>query len=165
MSLVAKLMNIAGRTIYAFLPGLIKPDDGFARRYLTGAEYVLYAKMDLRDRHHAGQVTKMLLGKYPQASPELLRAALLHDVGKSSSKYRPIHRILVHLYTPKDIPISPRLHGLKGAQQRNLHHDRYGAELILNSGGDAAVAEIVARHHVPNGHREAAMLKEIDEQF
>jgi putative nucleotidyltransferase with HDIG domain len=95
----------------------------------------------------------------------LIRAALLHDVGKSGSKYRPVHRILVHLYTPKNIPPLPRFHGLKGAWQRHLHHDRYGAELILKSGGDAVVAEIVAKHHVPNGNQEAAMLKEIDEQF
>jgi putative nucleotidyltransferase with HDIG domain len=165
MSLVTKLINIAGRITYAFLPGLIHPDDGFARTYLTGAEYLLYAKMDPRDRHHACQVTKVLLRKYPQSSSELSRAALLHDVGKSISKYRPIHRILVHLYTPKDIPASPKLHGLKGAWQRNLYHDRYGAELILHSGGNPAVAEIVARHHNPNGHQEAAILKEIDEDF
>lgn len=165
MSLITKVRNVTGRTVYAFLPGLIKPDDSFARRYLTGAEYILYAKMDLRDRHHACQVTKTLLEKYPQASSELCRAALLHDVGKSSSRYRPIHRILVHFYTPKDIPVVPRFHGLKGAFQRNLHHDFYGAELILKSGGDEAVAEIVARHHDPAGHREAAILKEIDEQY
>jgi putative nucleotidyltransferase with HDIG domain len=165
VSVIKKLKNVATRTTHAFLPNLLRPDDGFARQYLMGAEYILYAKMDPRDRHHACQVTKVLLERYPEASSELIRAALLHDIGKSSSKYRPVHRILVHLYTPKNIPPLPRLRGLRGAWQRHLHHDRYGAELILKSGGDASVAEIVARHHVPHGNQEAAILKAIDEEF
>lgn len=165
MNVVTKLKNVATRTTIAFLPSFSRPDDEFARKYLTGAEYVLYAGMDPRDRHHACQVTKALLEKYPQASLTLIQAALLHDVGKSGSRYRPIHRILVHLYTPKDIPPAPRFKGLRGAWQRNLYHDRYGADLIVSAGGDAQVAEIVARHHVPDGHQEAALLKELDEQF
>jgi HD domain len=165
MSVLKKLKNVAGRTTYAFLPGLVHPDDSFARQYLSGAEYILYAKMDPRDRYHAVLVTKSLLDKYPESSSELIRAALLHDVGKSSSKYRPVHRILVHLYTPKGIPQTPRLHGLRGAWQRHLYHDRYGADLILNSGGDASVADIVAKHHDPDGNEQAAILKEVDEQF
>jgi putative nucleotidyltransferase with HDIG domain len=164
-TLLSRLKNVLSRTTYAFLPGLIQPDDEFARQYLSGSEYVLYAGMDLRDRHHACLVTKTLLSHYPQASSELIRAALLHDVGKSSSRYRPLHRIAVHLYTPKNIPPSPRFHGLKGAWQRHLYHSQYGADLILKSGGDERVAELVASHHDPKGDREAMFLKYVDEMF
>jgi putative nucleotidyltransferase with HDIG domain len=164
-TLLTRLKNVLSRTTYAFLPGLIQPDDEFARQYLSGSEYVLYAEMDLRDRHHACLVTKTLLRTHPEASSQLIRAALLHDVGKSSSRYRPLHRIAVHLYTPKNIPPSPRYHGLKGAWQRHLHHSQYGADLIRKSGGDEKVAELVAKHHKPQGDREAMLLKEIDELF
>jgi putative nucleotidyltransferase with HDIG domain len=162
---LSRLKNVVQRTTYAFLPGLIQPDDNFARQYLRGSEYILYAKMDARDRHHACEVTKTLLAHYPQASSELVRAALLHDIGKSSSRYRPLHRILVHLYTPTDIPPSPRYHGLKGAWQRHLYHSQYGAELIRKQGGDEKVAELVEKHHNPRGDREATLLKEVDELF
>jgi putative nucleotidyltransferase with HDIG domain len=165
MGAVTKLINVVARTTSAFLPNLAKPDDGFARRYLSGSEYVLYAKMDVRDRDHACQVTKTLLTFRPVASSELVRAALLHDVGKSSSRYRPLHRIFVHLYTPKDLPPSPRFHGLKGAQQRNLYHGHYGAELIRRHGGSERVAELVAKHHDPQGDDEATLLKKVDELF
>jgi putative nucleotidyltransferase with HDIG domain len=163
--LITRLKNVLGRTTYAFLPGLVKPDDDFARQYLNGSEYVLYAAMDVRDRHHACSVTKTLLHYYPEASSELLRAALLHDVGKSSSRYRPLHRVAVHLYTPRNIPASPRFHGLKGAWQRHLYHSQYGADLILRHGGDEKVADLVAKHHDPQGDDEAAFLKAIDELF
>ncbi len=165
MGAVTKVMNVIARTTCAFLPGFAKPDDEFARQYLDGPEYILYAKMDVRDRDHACQVTKTLLEAYPEASPELIRAALLHDVGKSSSSYRPLHRIAVHLYTPRNIPPSPRFHGLKGAQQRHLHHAQYGAEAIRKHGGDERVAELVARHHDPQDDSEAALLKRVDELY
>jgi predicted HD phosphohydrolase len=125
MRAVTKVMNVIARTTRAFLPGLAKPDDEFARQYLSGSEYVLYAQMDVRDRDHACEVTKTLLSAHPEASSELIRAALLHDVGKSGSSYRPLQRIAVHLYTPRNILASPRYHGLKGAWQRHLHHSQY----------------------------------------
>jgi putative nucleotidyltransferase with HDIG domain len=165
MRAMTKLKNVMSRTTRAFLPGLAQPDDDFAKQYLSGAEYVLYAKMDVRDRDHACQVTKVLLAYYPDAPSELIRAALLHDVGKSSSRYRPFHRIAVHLYTPSNIPPSPRFHGLKGAWQRNLYHSQYGADLIRRYGGDDRVADLVAKHHDPEEDPEAAWLKAIDELF
>jgi putative nucleotidyltransferase with HDIG domain len=165
MGAFTKLMNVVARTTCAFLPGLAKPDDDFARQYLDGPEYILYAKMDVRDRDHACQVTKTLLEAYPEASPELVRSALLHDVGKSSSRYRPLHRIAVHLYTPENIPASPRYHGLKGAWQRHRHHSQYGADLIRRHGGSERVAELVAKHHDPRGDSEAALLKRVDELY
>jgi putative nucleotidyltransferase with HDIG domain len=163
--LLLRFKNVISRTAHAFLPGLVQPDDAFARQHLRGSEYALYAKMDSRDRHHACLVTETLLGHHPQASSELIRAALLHDVGKSSSSYHPLQRIVVHLYTPKNIPPSPRFHGLKGAWQRHLYHSQYGADLIRKSGGDERVAELVASHHDPQGDREATLLKYVDEMF
>ncbi len=165
MGAMTKLMNVIARTTCAFLPGLAKPDDTFARQYLNGSEYVLYAKMDVRDRDHACQVTKTLLSGHPEASSELIRAALLHDVGKSSSSYRPLHRIAVHLFPSKNLPALPRLHGFRGAQQRQVHHGYYGADLIRKHGGDERVAELVAKHHDPQGDGEAGLLKRVDELY
>jgi putative nucleotidyltransferase with HDIG domain len=165
MAVMTRLVNVMARTTRAFLPVLAKPDDRFARRYLNTPEYILYAAMDVRDRDHACQVAKTLLETLPEASSELVRAALLHDVGKSGSSYRPLHRIIVHLCTPKNLAATPRLHGLKGAQQRHLHHGQYGADLIRKHGGDERVAEIVARHHDPQGDGEAALLKRVDELY
>jgi putative nucleotidyltransferase with HDIG domain len=159
------LKSVGKRTALAFLPHLVHSDDAFAASHLPSAEYQLYMRMDVRDRHHACLVAKALLHEHPEASSALLRAALLHDVGKSSAAYSGLERIAVHLYMPKSLPLEPRLPGLRGAWQRHLHHDAYGAELIRQGGGDARVAELVGRHHRPGEDIEARLLKEIDERF
>ena len=160
-----RVVNLAARTFRAFFPATLEPDDGFAESRLSAAEYALYADMDVRDRHHACQVAQAVLSEVPAASKVLVRAALLHDVGKSGARYRAWERILVHLYTPRSLPREPRLGGLRGAWQRRLHHEHYGAELIRRAGGDAEVANIVARHHRPAGHAEAEQLKRVEETF
>lgn len=159
------LRNALGRTLLAFVPRLARPDDVYARSLLPEAEYRLYAGMDKRDRVHACAVAKRLLSLHPQASAELLRAALLHDVGKADLSYNPFARVLVALYTPSEIVSAPRLTGLRGAWQVKLHHDAYGEALIRGAGGSARVAEIVARHHRPGKDHEAATLKETDARF
>ncbi len=157
--------NAAQRTLMALFPCLARPDDTLAQNTLSEAEFRLYRQMDVRDRAHACAVARRLSALYPDASDVLRRAALLHDVGKAGYVYRPWQRIFVALYTPRTVPATPRLSGLKGAWQLRRHHDRYGAEAILSAGGDARVAELVARHHRPGTDAEAARLMEIDARF
>lgn len=157
--------NAAQRTLLALCPKFAQPDDTFAEYLLSRPEYLLYRRMDVRDRVHAVAVARRLIALYPEASDTLRRATLLHDVGKARCAYRPLQRILVALYTPRVMPVAPCLPGLRGAWQLRRHHDRYGAEVILKAGGDARVAELVARHHTPDGDAEAACLMEIDARF
>ena len=157
--------NAGWRTLMALFPSLARPDDALARQTLSAPEFELYQQMDVRDRAHACAVARQLGVRYPDASDALRRAALLHDVGKAGRAYSPLQRILVALYTPRTVPATPRLPGLRGAWQLRRHHDRYGAEAILRAGGDGRVAELVARHHQPGGDAEAARLMEIDARF
>ena len=157
-------INASLRTLRAFLPRFMETDDTFAETILSPQEYELYKDMDVRDRHHARLVAEAVRGRAPDASAALLRAALLHDVGKSGAPYRAWERIAVHLYAP-DVPAAPRLTGSKGMWQRHRHHAAYGAEMIRSVGGGARVAEIVERHHQPQGDLEAELLKAVDETF
>ena len=138
--------NAATRTLRALSPRLVRPDDAFARDRLTPGQYRLYRRMDPRDRDHAVKVTRILLERSPDASDDLVRAALLHDVGKSLRPYRLWERIAVHLYAPADIPAEPRLDGLAGAWQLSVHHARYGAELVRRAGEGERVASLIAQH-------------------
>ena len=164
VSSAVRLTNIARRTLLAFFPRFARPDDAFAQTYLPPAELRLYLNMDPRDRCHALEVASALLNEHPQASSRLVRAALLHDVGKSGERFSAVERVAVHLYTP-DVPAEPRFGGLRGAWQRRRHHAAYGANLVRKNGGDACVALIVERHHVPGDNAEALILKNIEERF
>lgn len=155
-------LNAAWRTVHALLPALVAPDDAFAERLLSPAEYRLYLAMDARDRHHACQVTKVLLERHPEATDDLLRASLLHDVGKSGRPYRVLERILVHLMPSRPLPSEPRLSGFAGALQMKLHHHTYGAQMIRSAGGSERVARLVAHHH--DGGGEAELLRRIDDE-
>jgi putative nucleotidyltransferase with HDIG domain len=159
----AWVANAARRTLIACFPGLAAPDDRFAASHLPPAELGLYLRMDVRDRQHACEVAKRLLAVLPDAGSELVRAALLHDVGKAVKPYNPLHRILVHLYAPADIPESPRAAGLKGAWQVRRHHDLFGARMIREAGGSDVVADLVERHHRPGSDPRAQLLKSLDE--
>lgn len=156
-------LNAFRRTVVACIPALAQPDDEFAARYLAPGEYRLYLRMDERDREHACWLARRLLEHEPEARPELVRAALLHDVGKSERPYNPLYRIVSHLYSA-DLPPEPRLRGLRGALQADRHHHRYGAEMIRREGGGREVARLVERHHEPNGDPGATLLKRLDDE-
>lgn len=155
----------AWRVCVAFVPWLAAADDTFAQQQLSTAEYQLYAQMDVRDRYHGCLVAKRLRSAYPAARATLLRAALLHDVGKSCLRYQPLSRVLLHLYTPSDIPSAPVQRGLRRLWQVHQHHPAYGAAMIRAAGGHPRVAELVAKHHNPQGDSEAAQLASIDALF
>lgn len=123
------------------MPGLIRPDDGFARNWLTDREYGLYSLMDVRDRAHSLLVARELLGAHPAAGRSLVAAALLHDVGKSALKFNAGHRILVHVFRPRGLPQEPLAAGLRGALQLREHHEAIGGRMLREAG----VAEEVIR--------------------
>lgn len=162
---VGRRIHQLWRTLQAFVPALARPDDAWAARWLAAPEAALYQAMDRRDRAHACAVAKAVLRADPGAEPLLVRAALLHDLGKSERRFAAWERIAAHLYCPAALPAEPRLPGLRGAWQAKLHHPRYGAARVLGAGGCAEVAEIIARHHAPEGHALAERLLEVEAKF
>ena len=137
-----KLLNLGWRTVQAFIPGLARPADAFARRWLTDEEYSLYLQLDVRDRSHSVLVARRLLDA-GTAERELVAAALLHDIGKSLLPFNPVFRVIAHLYRPRGLPSWPLQPGLHGALQLREHHEQLGAQLIRDAGGSPRVAQLV----------------------
>ncbi len=156
-------LNAALRTAKAFLPGLARPDDAFAASWLPRVEYDLYRLMDARDRDHACRVAHALLALAPDADPTLVRAALLHDVGKADTPYRAWERIVVHVYTPaSDGSLRAPTRAVSEALRRHREHAARGASMILAVGGDARVAALVRHHHDADGPEGVALLRRVD---
>lgn len=162
---LGRRFNQLWRTLQAFVPALARPDDAWAARWLEPPEAALYLGMDRRDRAHACAVAQAVLRADPAAEPLLVRAALLHDLGKAECRFAAWERIAAHLYCPAELPAEPRLPGLRGAWQAKLHHPSYGAARVRQAGGCAEVAEIIARHHAPQGHALAERLRALEARF
>ncbi len=163
-------LNAGLRTLRAFVPSLARPDDDFAARWLPESELALYRRMDRRDRDHACRVARRVLEAQPRVPATVVRAALLHDVGKAEAPYRAWERVAVHLYRPRQ-PIGPGEHahtapagGLAASWAWHRQHPERGAEMILAAGGDPEVAALVRRHHHPAGSRGAELIEAADAQ-
>jgi hypothetical protein len=159
------------RLLRALSPRFANPDDVWARTILSPAEFGVYARMDARDREHAVRVLKKLLVLHPDSSLILQRATLLHDCGKLVRPYSVIERVWVGLfYGLRNSSVDAQIPDFLGlpltqlsAAQVKRFHPQIGSSLILEADGDARVAEIVARHHVPGQDLDARRVHEVDE--
>ncbi len=152
------------RLARALLPHFANPDDHWARTILPESEFAVYSRMDARDREHAVRVTKKLLELYPDSSLILQRATLLHDCGKSLRPYNVVERVMVGLFYRVDAQATDSV-GFENlsASEVKKHHPQLGSRLILEAGGEARVAEIVAKHHAPGSDSDAIRVHEVDE--
>jgi HD domain len=156
------------RLFRAMHPRLAHPEDALARALLSAAEFSVYERMDPRDREHATRVARRLLESHPDASDFLMRAALLHDCGKLVRPYAWLERVVAGLaQRPEAFPTTPlradwQTYPFSALEVRFLH-PVLGAALIREAGGDARVAEIVERHHHPDGDADAALIHAVDE--
>ena len=154
--------NAARRTARSLVESQAQPDDAFARERLRPEELRLYRGMDARDREHAVQVARALVQEFPDASSELVRAALLHDIGKQVHPYRVWERILAHLWAPAELPREPLSRGLRAAWQVRVHHAAYGAALLRAAGGSEDVARLIEEHDAAEPGPEARKLQRVD---
>lgn len=157
-----KLLGYAGkvrRLSRSLRPENAAPNDAWALGFLNSGEALVYRHMDPRDREHAVRVTRHLLADHPDASPELIAAALLHDSGKSIRPYHVVERVLVGLIPQRLSQLLPHV----GALGIRAAHPELGAELLAHAGARLRVAQLVARHHASVGDPEAALLHHYDE--
>ncbi len=149
------LAGLVRRTLVGFAPGFARPDDAFAQCWLEDREGEAYRAMDPRDREHACRVAQRLLALHPDAESHVVRAALLHDVGKAVRPYRVWERVLVHVWTPGAATAERLPRAWRGAWRAHREHASIGAAWLRGLGVDVRVVDLVARHHQPPGRDEA----------
>ncbi len=159
----AWIANAAARTAQTAFPRLAAPDDEWARLVLDAAEYELYMSLPPAERVHAVKVARCAERRGRDVPHEVLRAALLHDVGKAGSSGHVLHRVIAHLLPAPDVPPEPRLRGLAGTRQAKRHHPAYGALKVLETSGDPKVAWLIRHHHQPGDDGWARLIQSCDE--
>jgi HD domain len=118
--------------------------------HLNSAQIVLFRRMQPAEQVHAYQIFKRLESA-GQTTPDLLTAALLHDVGKILVPLSIFDRVLIVLGKYFFRKASRRWaegtpHGLRLPFVVAEHHAGWGADLACQAGATQLSVELIRRH-------------------
>lgn len=137
-------------------------DLALAREYLADDLLALFAAQAPRDQRHSARTARWLLERGHDGNPDLLVAALLHDVGKGAQRTR--DRV-AHVVTGRlpGVGAAGSRFEMRRAIARSRAHSKRGAELLTEAGAGERVIDWTRRHHRPAG-RDAmlALLQRAD---
>ncbi len=151
---------------------LVREDADVVAQVLTPAQQALFRRMSAPDRWHALRVYQALAAREPQM-PDLLVAALLHDVGKAAGPpplWVRVAVVLLERWAPRWLDHlskgDPR--GWRRPFAVYQRHAEIGAEWAAQAGCSPLTVALIRRHHEPPGLSEdeedrlLALLQEAD---
>jgi hypothetical protein len=129
-----------------------------ARSVLTPAQLALFAGMQPSEQAHAVSMYRQLVDQ-GETSPDLLLAALLHDVGKSRSPIRLWERVLI-VFGKAIFPAQSRRWGNSSVEQAGRQgwrrvfvvaeqHPAWGAALAAEAGASPRTVVLIRLHQDP----------------
>jgi len=149
------------RAVYRIRQGLanltarMNPDDwDLVSHRLSPAERLIFGRMQPADQLHSVRVLRWLLAE-GTTDESLLKAALLHDVGKSRCHIGIVHRTLAVLLGPL-FWCFPPLVSCRPSESRwwmpfyvIANHPRLGASMLAQAGCEERVWRLVELHEQP----------------
>jgi putative nucleotidyltransferase with HDIG domain len=125
-------------------------NDALAQHYLSPPLFALYRQMRRSERQHSLRVLHALIDQR-QTHPDLLAAALLHDVGKTRTYFFLPEKVLVVLVKAASPPIvqhwgSGTATGWRRPFAVSVQHPTWGAEMVAAAGGTPLLVDLI-RHH------------------
>lgn len=144
------------------LPG--ESEYAFARAHLEPALYALFCGQHPRDIVHSVATARWLLER-GHGDPDLVAAALLHDIGKGQQRRR--DRVAWVLLSATGLGSAAADAGsrleIRRALQRTRTHAAAGAEALARAGACERVIDLTRRHHdASNGDPVLALLQAAD---
>lgn len=128
---------------------------------LTSAQYELFDKLQPAEKSHALVMYHKLL-QQGETQPDLLIAALLHDVGKQRYRLNPMERAMIVLakaFIPGQVehwgnPPGDDWEGLPSWRKAFIlseQHASWGAEMANLAGVSSLTESLIRQHHRPSG--------------
>jgi hypothetical protein len=125
---------------------LDEADLELVRRSLLPAELVCWEQLGRADRAESVATARAVIQALgPDADPRWLAAALLHDVGKASSKLGVVGRSGATVMAT--LSGSRRARGWTGAVGRYVNHDELGSDRLRKAGARTEAVVWAAAHH------------------
>lgn len=124
-----------------------------ARAALEPRLWALFQQLPRAEQAHALQVFQDLRAE-GQHQPDLLAAALLHDIGKIRAPLSVLEKVAVVITKCLAPELARRWgQGTPAGWRRSYavaaQHAAWGAEIVRSAGGSSTLAELIARHHEP----------------
>lgn len=146
------------------------------KAYLNEQEQFLFSGMDRQTQTHCVRVARTTLKMLPKYSflnkQTVVKAALLHDIGKPPNVIRTFDRVLIVLlnrFAPrliKKLLESPRSYGhFQKAIISHIRHPELGAQLAESYNLSKEIVTLIKQHHYtesPNEPIELRILREAD---
>lgn len=125
-------------------------EDEHAAVILSPALFALYQRMRRAERQHSLRVLQALIDS-GQTHPDLLTAALLHDVGKIRTAFFLPEKVLVVLVKAAAPDRywqwgSGSAQGWRRPFAASVQHPAWGAEMVTEAGGSSLAVELIRRH-------------------
>jgi hypothetical protein len=149
----------AGHLVRRFLGSLVpagprRADSDWVRSVLSDGELRLWDRMSRADRRHAVGVARRVqqaLGH--EATPPVLAAALLHDVGKVDAALGTYGRVVATLASSvagrNAAHDWSRARGFTRRVGLYLRHPELGGDMLALAGSDALTVAWAREHHLP----------------
>ncbi len=153
-----------GQFLRSVFPRIRSTEPGTVYEFLSPDLAGLFFNMNRADQLHSLRVLNELT-RTGQDDPDLLAAALLHDVGKTLSSLNPIQRavvVLANLVAPGLVNRMGQDYNESGRWKpfvTAVQHPRWGADLVEKHGGSTRLANIIRRHQEPLSPTTPADLK------
>ena len=143
------LVHLARRFFGALDPrGPSPEDEAWVAGTLSAGEQALWERMSGPDRRHAVGVARDVVERLggEDATPPVVAAALLHDVGKIDAGLGTLARVPATLV---GLVARERVASGTGRVARYLRHDAIGADLLTAAGADPLTVAWAREHHLP----------------
>lgn len=135
-------------------------DFALAEAHLSASLLALFRAQHPRDIVHCAATARWLLGRRHD-NPDLIAAALLHDIGKGEQRRRDRVAHVLLGRAGAFVAIEDSRVALRGALWRSRHHSELAVALLRAAGASDRVIELSRLHHANPG--EDAMLAVLQE--